>query len=158
MFLAVLLGSALKYVFAIGKCVGNVAHHEFLWRHDQITVRGRLSGVCYRSEFFDINSDPFCRFAGKFLARCQHDRDRHTLKMNFAVSQQRLVRHNAADLVLADDVFRGNNAENAFGRFSLGRIYRVQFPVGDGRIKNASIKRPLDNGNVVQINRLAANV
>jgi len=158
MFLSVLLSAALKNVFAVFECSRSIAKYKFLRRHYETFICSGDARIRYRFERFDIGSYLLRGLPRKFFALGDNDCDRHSLKVNFTVSQQGFVRHNAADLILTDQIFSRNDLENTFRLFCFSCIYRLQLPMSDRRIKNTRIQRPLNDRNIVQINRLAANV
>src|SRR4029450_2496511 len=108
MLLAVLLGAALEDIIAAGKRGGRVAHDKLLWRNDKTLVRSRDTRVGHGRERLYVGCYLSCGLASKLLARGDDDRDGLSGKMDLAVRQQRLVRHDAADLVLADQIFGGD--------------------------------------------------
>ena len=114
MFLAILLGSPFKNELAILKSRICVAKHKFLWRNDQVTFCCGDTRIGNRVKLVYLGNNFLRRFSGKFFACRQNYSDRHSLKMNFAVSQQRLVRHDTADLVFPDNIFRSDDLENTF--------------------------------------------
>ena len=115
MFLPVLFGAALENMLARRKGSVGVAELELLWRNDQITVRRRDARIGDGFERFDLGRDFLRRLACKLFASPPTTiAIGMSLKMNFAIRKQRLVRHDAADLVLADEVFCGDDANDAF--------------------------------------------
>ena len=85
--------------------------HEFLRRNDQIAVRCRKSRVGDGLKLIDLDRYLLRSLSGEFFRFRDNDRDRHSLKMHLAVSEQRLIRYDAADLILADDVFCGDDSK-----------------------------------------------
>ena len=158
MFLPVLLSTALENMGTICERSGRVAEHKFLGRNDQIAIRRSDSRVGHDRKRFDVGSDLLCGLSRLFIGLRKNDRDRLADKMHLAVSQQWLVRHDPADLIFADQVAGKDHANDAFAFFGLARIDALQLAMGDRRIKNACVQRPANDGNVVQINALAANV
>jgi len=78
--------------------------------------------------------------------------------MNLSLGEQRLVRHDAADLVLADQIFSCDDANHALALFCFSSVDALQLSVSDWRIKNTRIQRPAYRRNIVEINTLATNV
>src|SRR5947207_2377159 len=113
MLLAVSLGFSFKNVLAVFECGHGVTHYELLWRHDQIALCSGNTGIGCGFEFVYLGGDLLSGFSGEFFAFGNDDRDRHSLKMYFVVSKQRLIRNNSADLIFTDQVLCGNDAVNA---------------------------------------------
>ena len=67
MFLAVLLGAALKYMWAVGKGSGGIAEHKFLWRNDQIALCGGDTWIGNDLKFVDLDGDFLCGLSSKFF-------------------------------------------------------------------------------------------
>ena len=122
MLLPVLLSPAFENMSTIAECVRRIAKYKFLRRNNQSAVRGRDTRVGHRFKFIDLDRDLLRGLSREFFRFRKHDRDRHPLKMHLALSKQRLVRHDPADLVLADQVFGRYHFENTFALFRYAFI------------------------------------
>ena len=96
--------------------------------------------------------------ARKLLRFGQHNRDRHSLKMNLTIREQRLVGHDPAYLILADEVLRGDDPINTLRGLRFARIKADQLSMSHRRIEHTGKQGPLDERNIVKIGALAANV
>src|SRR5687768_18587500 len=114
MLLPVDVGTAFENVLAVGKGSASVTENEFLRGHDQLAVRSRYTRVGDDWQRFDLRRDLLRSFTSRLLAHRENYRDRLPLKMDLAVRQQRLIRHDPADLVFADQVFRRDDTNHAF--------------------------------------------
>jgi hypothetical protein len=158
MFLAVDVGATFENVGAVSKSRFSIAELEFLWPNNQIAIRSSNARVRYRFERLNVGSDLFSRPSGEVFACRDDDCDRLSLKMHLAIGQQRLIRNNTADLVLANEISRGYDSNNTLADLSGSGVNAIQFPTRYGRIKYTRKQRPLNNRYVVEINGLAANV
>jgi hypothetical protein len=142
MFLAVLLRAAFEDVLAVGKSVLRIAQHELFRRHDEVAIGGSNPRVRDHRQRVDLDRDLPRRLAGRFLTHSHHDRNRLPLKMHLALCQKRLVRHDAADLVLAEKVYRSDDPEHAVARFGFSSINVSQRAVGNRGIENTRVQCP----------------
>ncbi len=158
MLLAVNIGPTLEDVITPLKGCVRIAELEPLWWNDEIAVRGSDARIDDRIEWLDVDRDLLCRFSCAILRLCQDDRDRLALKMNFAVSEQRLIRDDPADLIFTDDVLGGYNAKDPGTFLSLVGLDAIQLSMCYRRIEDAREERSVYERDVVEIDRLAANV
>ena len=159
MFLAVDVGAALENMFA---CRKKLFRYRRAMNFFGGTIRSPFAAATRGSVTGSSGSISavifFAAFACKLFAGRDNDRDRHSLKVDFAVGKQRLVRNDSADLVFADDVFCSDDANDAFACFRLARVDAIQLSMSNRRIKHTREQRPLNKRNIVHINGLAADV
>ena len=95
---------------------------------------------------------------GLRLGAGQHQRHRLPPEMHVPLGQQRLIGHDAANLVDARNVGRREHAGHAGCRQRGAEIEAAEHAVGQRAFKHGRVQRALLHGHVVEVLRFAAHV
>ncbi len=87
-----------------------------------------------------------------------HERYGLPLKMHLALRQQRLVGDDAANLVLAGDVFVGENAHDAGLLRRFSGVYFFDVPMRQRGAENGGIQGATQHGEVIHVEGFAGDV